>query len=52
MVAVLAELRRLFGNRLEMANLCRARRFPAFPGGRRFHFIDLDDYELAVWSAQ
>ncbi|BCH65953.1 MULTISPECIES: VOC family protein [Rhizobium/Agrobacterium group] len=23
--------------------------FP-FPGGRRFHFRDLDGYELAVWS--
>jgi len=23
----------------------------AFPGGRRFHFIDPDGYELAVWSA-
>jgi predicted enzyme related to lactoylglutathione lyase len=22
-----------------------------FPGGRRFHFQDLDGYELAVWSA-
>ena len=21
-----------------------------FPGGRRFHFTDLDGYELAVWS--
>ena len=24
----------------------------AFPGGRRFHFVDLDGYELAVWTAQ
>ncbi|MFJ9990041.1 VOC family protein [Pseudomonas putida] len=23
----------------------------AFPGGRRFHFIDPDGYELAVWTA-
>jgi predicted enzyme related to lactoylglutathione lyase len=23
-----------------------------FPGGRRFHFLDLDGYELAVWSAE
>jgi len=22
----------------------------SFPGGRRFHFIDKDGYELAVWS--
>jgi len=21
-----------------------------FPGGKRFHFTDLDGYELAVWS--
>ena len=24
----------------------------AFPGGRRFHFRDLDGYEIAVWSAR
>lgn len=24
----------------------------AFPGGRRFHFRDLDGYVLAVWSDQ
>lgn len=23
----------------------------SFPGGRRFHFTDLEGYELAVWSA-
>lgn len=23
----------------------------AFPGGRRFHFTDLDGYELAVWTS-
>lgn len=23
-----------------------------FPGGKRFHFIDPDGYELAVWSQQ
>ena len=23
----------------------------SFPGGRRFHFSDLDGYELAVWCA-
>ena len=22
----------------------------SFPGGRRFHFQDLDGYELAIWS--
>ncbi|WP_323156924.1 VOC family protein [Pseudomonas rhodesiae] len=24
----------------------------SFPGGKRFHFIDPDGYELAVWSAE
>ncbi len=24
----------------------------SFPGGRRFHFIDPDGYELAVWTNQ
>ena len=24
----------------------------SFPGGRRFHFIDPNGYELAVWSAE
>ena len=24
----------------------------SFPGGSRFHFIDPDGYELAVWTAQ
>lgn len=24
----------------------------SFPGGQRFHFIDPDGYELAVWSAE
>jgi uncharacterized protein len=23
-----------------------------FPGGRRFHFVDPDGYQLAVWSAR
>lgn len=23
-----------------------------FPGGRRFHFVDPDGYELAIWSKQ
>jgi len=22
----------------------------SFPGGRRFHFKDIDGYELAVWA--
>ncbi|MGO7755774.1 VOC family protein, partial [Rhizobium ruizarguesonis] len=29
--------------------ICRP--ITAFPGGRRFHFLDRDDYELAVWAA-
>ena len=24
----------------------------SFPGGRRFHFLDADGYELAVWSEE
>jgi len=24
----------------------------SFPGGRRFHFVDPDGYELAVWTSQ
>lgn len=24
----------------------------AFPGGRRFHFLDPDGYELAMWSKE
>lgn len=24
----------------------------SFPGGRRFHFVDPDGYELAVWTHQ
>jgi predicted enzyme related to lactoylglutathione lyase len=27
-----------------------SREIHAFPGGRRFHFRDVDGYELAVWS--
>lgn len=27
-----------------------ARDIFSFPGGKRFHFIDADGYELAVWS--
>ena len=27
-----------------------ARPIYGFPGGRRFHFLDPDGYELAVWS--
>lgn len=38
--------------RLEAAGARTSRATFAFPGGRRFHFIDPDGYELAVWSAQ
>lgn len=38
--------------RLEAAGARISRATFAFPGGRRFHFIDPDGYELAVWSAQ
>lgn len=27
-----------------------ARPITGFPGGRRFHFLDKDGYELAVWT--
>ncbi|RSZ39652.1 MULTISPECIES: VOC family protein [unclassified Variovorax] len=38
--------------RVEAAGATIIRPVFAFPGGRRFHFLDLDGYELAVWSAQ
>jgi uncharacterized protein len=37
--------------RVEAAGAHISRAVFAFPGGRRFHFLDLDGYELAVWSA-
>ncbi|GAB2482610.1 glyoxalase/bleomycin resistance/extradiol dioxygenase family protein [Comamonas humi] len=37
--------------RVEAAGAHISRAAFAFPGGRRFHFIDPDGYELAVWSA-
>ena len=36
--------------RVEAAGGRIARPIFAFPGGRRFHFLDPDGYELAVWS--
>lgn len=36
--------------RVEAAQGRISRAVFAFPGGRRFHFIDPDGYELAVWS--
>jgi len=36
--------------RLEQAGAMIVKPVFAFPGGRRFHFQDLDGYELAVWS--
>ena len=38
--------------RLKSAGAVISRETFSFPGGCRFHFIDLDGYELAVWSAQ
>ncbi|OUM25555.1 VOC family protein [Pseudomonas putida] len=38
--------------RVEAAGAKISRATFAFPGGRRFHFIDPDGYELAVWTAQ
>lgn len=37
--------------RVEAAGARISRAVFAFPGGRRFHFIDPDGYELAVWTA-
>ncbi|MNF09092.1 Glyoxalase-like domain protein [compost metagenome] len=37
--------------RLKATGATISREVFAFPGGRRFHFIDPDGYELAVWSA-
>lgn len=37
--------------RLETAGATISRATFAFPGGRRFHFVDPDGYQLAVWSA-
>ncbi|PWF22543.1 VOC family protein [Corticimicrobacter populi] len=36
--------------RVEAAGARISRAVFEFPGGRRFHFIDPDGYELAVWS--
>jgi len=36
--------------RVEAAGGTIARPIFEFPGGRRFHFLDPDGYELAVWS--
>lgn len=36
--------------RLEEAGARIVKPIYSFPGGRRFHFADLDGYELAVWS--
>lgn len=38
--------------RLSAAGATISREIFSFPGGKRFHFIDPDGYELAVWSAQ
>lgn len=38
--------------RIEAAGATISRAVFTFPGGRRFHFLDLDGYELAVWSDQ
>lgn len=43
----LADLQR----RVEAAGGRIARPAYEFPGGRRFHFLDPDGYELAIWTA-
>lgn len=37
-------------NRIEKAGGHMAKPIFDFPGGQRFHFCDLDGYELAVWT--
>lgn len=37
--------------KLKAAGATISRETFSFPGGKRFHFIDPDGYELAVWSA-
>lgn len=37
--------------RVEAAGATISRAVFEFPGGRRFHFLDPDGYELAVWTA-
>lgn len=37
--------------RVESAGGRIAKPIFSFPGGRRFHFLDPEGYELAVWSA-
>ncbi len=38
--------------RVEAAGAFISRPVFGFPGGRRFHFIDPDGFELAVWTAE
>lgn len=38
--------------RIEAAGATISKPVFSFPGGRRFHFLDPDGYELAVWSVQ
>ncbi len=38
--------------RLEAAGATISRARFSFPGGSRFHFVDPDGYELAVWTDQ
>lgn len=51
LVIVYAEDLEAAQRRLERAGARISRPIFAFPGGRRFHFVDPDGYELAVWSA-
>ncbi|MDD1014201.1 VOC family protein [Pseudomonas rubra] len=37
--------------KLKAAGAIISREIFSFPGGKRFHFIDPDGYELAVWSS-
>ncbi len=52
LVIVYAKNLALAQERLEAVGATISKPVFAFPGGRRFHFLDPDGYELAVWSAE
>ena len=51
LVILYAEDLDLIQLRLKAAGATISREIFSFPGGRRFHFIDPDGYELAVWTS-
>lgn len=50
LVILYAEELELTQARVELAGGRVTKAIFTFPGGRRFHFLDPDGYELAVWS--